>query len=250
MPRNCPESAARWHLPSRIPSSPLKNTLPWDRPLWGSSDPKENKGKSGPHSLPGYSYASNHYMYSPGLVPLLPVLPMTVPASSQLPARTHSGQGPPPAPQVLPIALAQRRALCSAPLLHRIVTGPSQGYLRDKNPLVPLLPHPCQIHGGDTALWDWHPQSHPAAMGDGFPASSPCRWGPTLCGHSCHCRARPPSKFPVVPKPGVERPQGGMGLAALNPKILCSSRKAPPRQQQVGRGERGSLCPPASPHHS
>lgn len=55
---------------------------------------------------------------------------------------------------------------------------------------------------------------------------------------------------PVVPKPCVERPQVGMGLAALNPKTLCSSRKALPRQQQVGRGERGSLCPPASPHHS
>lgn len=96
--QNLPWECCRLAPPVQTPVIPHKNTLPWDRPPWGSSDPKENEGKSGPHSLLGCSYTSNCHAHSPGPEPLLLVLPMTVPVLSQLPAHTHSGQGPPPVP--------------------------------------------------------------------------------------------------------------------------------------------------------
>lgn len=79
---HCPE-------PHHLPPTP-----PWDRPPWGSSDPEENKGKSGPHTLLGRSCAGNSHTCSPGVVPLLPVLPTTVLILLQLPAHTHSGKDP------------------------------------------------------------------------------------------------------------------------------------------------------------
>lgn len=76
-------------------------------------------------------------------------------------------------------------------------------------------------------------------------------------GHSHHRRAGPPPRFPVVPKPSVERLQegGGRGLAALHLETLCSSRKVPLlRQQRVRTLKRGQeprqgrerlpMCPP------
>lgn len=75
----------------------------------------------------------------------------------------------------------------------------------------------------------------PPATGSVHPPGT--NWLSAPRHHSCRQRAGPPPKFPVVPKPGAEKPRGGGGreLAALNPKTLCCSRKAPPRQQQVSR---------------
>lgn len=115
MSRSCPESA-QGSKSYPDPNHSLKNTLPWDRPPWGSGDHKANDGKSGPQSSPPCSYTNDHNAPSQGPVLLLPVLASTIPVLLQLPACTHSGQRPPSVPQVPPVALVQRRALPSMPM--------------------------------------------------------------------------------------------------------------------------------------
>lgn len=143
MSRSCPESA-QGSKSYPDPNHSLKNTLPWDRPPWGSGDHKANVGKSGPQSSPPCSYTNDHNAPSQGPVLLLPVLASTIPVLLQLPACTHSGQRPPSVPQVPPVALVQRRALPSMPTTPPATAGLTQGDLGDKNLPVPLLSHPAK----------------------------------------------------------------------------------------------------------
>ena len=171
-----PRERCRVAPPIQTPIFHLENTLPWDRPPWGSSGPEENEGKSGPHSPPRCSYAGNCHAHSPGLVPLLPVLPTTVPVFSQHPAHTHSGQGPPS-----PLEFHQqpwcRGELCPLhPPPSPATAGPSQGDLGDKNLLSCCAHASAKPTGGNTATQDRN-------EGEDILKVTQQRWGVALLHH-------------------------------------------------------------------
>lgn len=167
-----PQERSRVAPSVRSPMMPPENTLPW-----GSGDPKENEGKSGPRAPPGCSYAGNCHTHSPGPVPPLPVLPATILILSWLPVHTHSGQGPLPAPQVLPAALMQRRALSSATTALPLHRSAQPGRSQREKPWAPPLPRICQIQRGHRAPWD-------GCEGTGTPTVTRQGWGVAFLHHS------------------------------------------------------------------